>query len=157
MFGLNALPFGASGSVAGFLRVSTAVFHVLTVGLGIWAGTFFDDFPILCQESVSKQTEQHVSMLLDLLGLRFAREGKKWFPFSKRMEVLGVIIDFEKFSDGVVYFCHTEARKAELDETITRHLETDRMTQKEAEVLRGRLIWFESFYVWQDCTFVSSC
>ena len=56
IFGLNALPFGASGSVAGFLRVSTAVFHVLTVGLGIWAGTFFDDFPILCQESVSKQT-----------------------------------------------------------------------------------------------------
>ena len=84
-------------------------------------------------------------MLLDLLGLHFAREGKMWSPFSQRMEVLGVIIDFEKFSDGVVYFCHTEARKAELDETITRHLETDRMTQKEAEVLRGRLIWFESF------------
>ncbi len=87
MFGLNALPFGASGSVAGFLRVSTAVFHVLTVGLGIWAGTFFDDFPILCQESVSKQTEQHVSMLLDLLGLRFAREGKKWFPLRSSVMV----------------------------------------------------------------------
>ena len=94
---------------------------------------------------MARQTEQHVSMLLDLLGLRFAREGKKWSPFSKRMEVLGVIIDFEKFCDGVVYFCHTEARKTELDDTITKHLETDRMTQKEAEVLRGRLIWFESF------------
>ena len=101
------------------------MFHVLTVGLGIWAGTFFDDFPSLCQESVAMQTEQHLSMLLDLLGLRFAREGKKCSPFSKRMEVLGVI-NFEKFSDGVVHFCHKEARKAELDDAITKHLETDR-------------------------------
>ena len=145
VYGLNALPFGASGSVAGFLRVSTAVFHILTVGLGVWSGTFFDDFPILCHEGVSRQTEQHVSMLLDLLGLRFARDGKKWSPFSKRLEVLGVIVDLEKFNEGVVYFCHTESRKAELDDTISKHLATNRMTQKEAEVLRGRLIWFESF------------
>ncbi len=48
IYGLNALLFGASGSVAGFLRISTALFHVLTVGLGIWAGPFFDDFPVLC-------------------------------------------------------------------------------------------------------------
>ena len=48
VFGLNALPFGATGSVAGFLRVSTAVFHLLTLGLGVWAGTFFDDFPSRC-------------------------------------------------------------------------------------------------------------
>ena len=41
VFGLNALPFGATGSVAGFLRVSTAVFHLLTLGLGVWAGTFW--------------------------------------------------------------------------------------------------------------------
>ena len=38
IYGLNALPFGASGSVEGFLRVSVALFHILTMGLGIWAG-----------------------------------------------------------------------------------------------------------------------
>ena len=54
-------------------------------------------------------------------------------------------MDLEKFDEGVVYFCHTESRKAELDDTISKHLATNRMTQKEAEVLRGRLIWFESF------------
>ena len=145
VYGLNALPFGASGSVAGFLRISTAVFHILTISMGVWAGTFFDDFPILSQGSVSRQTESHVSMLFDLLGLQFAKEGKKWAPFSESMEVLGVVIDLSGFSSGVVYFRHTESRKLELEDAITKHLDADRMTPKEAEVLRGRLIWFESF------------
>ena len=79
VFGLNALPFGATGSVAGFLRVSTAVFHLLTLGLGVWAGTFFDDFPILSRADVAQQTEDHVSLLLDLLGLKFRRKGRSGF------------------------------------------------------------------------------
>ena len=29
---VNALPFGATGSVSGFLRVSTALFHIITFG-----------------------------------------------------------------------------------------------------------------------------
>ena len=73
------------------------------------------------------------------------KERKKWSPFSKHMEVLGVVIDLSKFSAGVVYFRHTDSRREELDDTITKHLESNRMTQKEAGVLRGRLIWFESF------------
>ena len=125
--------------MSGFLRVSTALFHIITFGLGVWAGTFFDDFPILCRSDIAQQTEQQVSLLLDLLGMRFARDGKKWMPFSEQMDVLGVVIR------GVVYFKHTEARKTELDEVITKHLTEDRMTQKEAETLRGRLIWFEGF------------
>ena len=52
-YGLNALPFGASGSVSGFLRVSTAVFHILTLGLHVWAGTFFDDFPIISRADIA--------------------------------------------------------------------------------------------------------
>ena len=145
IYGVNALPFGATGSVSGFLRVSTALFHIITFGLGAWAGTFFDDFPILCRSDIVHQTERQVSLLLDLLGMKFAREGKKWVPFSEQMEVLGVVIDLSRYDQGVVYFKHTEARKTELDEAISRHLSEDRMTPKEAETLRGRLIWFEGF------------
>ena len=149
---MNALPFGATGSVSGSLRVSAALFHVITLGLGVWAGAFFDDFPVLCRGNVARQTEQHVAHLLYLLGMRFARDGKKWVPFSDSMEVLGVVIDLSCFNDGVVYFRHTESRKAELDETITKHLSSNQMTQKEAEALRGRLIWFEGFMFGQIAT-----
>ena len=145
VFGVNALPFGATGSVAGFLRVSTAVFHLLTLGMEVWAGTFFDDFPILSKAEISDQTEKHVSHLLNLIGLRFSSEGKKWLPFDERMAVLGVILDLRCFAEGVVSFRHTEARRRELEETLNRHLESDALSQKDAESLRGRLIWFESF------------
>ncbi len=98
---MNALPFGATGSVSGFLRVSTALFHIITCGLGVWAGTFLDDFPILRRSDLAKQTEQQVSLLLDLLGMRFSKEGKKWMPFSDQMDVLGVVIDFSHFDQGL--------------------------------------------------------
>lgn len=128
----------------GFLRVSAAVFHIITMGLQVWAGTFFDDFPVISRADIASQSEQHVAMLFDLLGLRFAREGKKWKPFSQHMVVLGVVIDSSKFNEGVVFFRHTESRKEELDQTIEKHLGSNRMTCKE-ETLWGRLIWFESF------------
>ena len=101
IYGVNALPFGATGSVSGFLRVSTALSHIIAFGLGVWAGTFFDDFPILCRGDLANQTEQQVSLLLDLLGMRFAREGKKWMPFSEQMEVLGVVIDLSHFDQYI--------------------------------------------------------
>ena len=76
VFGLNALPFGATGSAAGFLRVSAAVFHLLTLGLGVWAGTFFDDFPILSRADVAQQTED------------FSALGFTWTEiFERRKEV----------------------------------------------------------------------
>ena len=111
----------------------------------MWAGTFFDDFPILSRADVAQQTEDHVSLLLDLIGLKFSKEGKKWLPFDESMAVLGVILDLNRFKDGTVSFTHTESRRAELDETLSNHLKTNSMTAKEAESLRGRLIWFDSF------------
>ena len=147
VFGVNALPFGATGSLAGFLRVRTAVFHLLTLGMEVCAGTFFDDFPILSKSevAVADQTEKHVSHLLNLIGPRFSSEGKKWLPFDESMAVLGAILDLRRFAEGVVSFKHTEARRSELEETLNRHLESDALSQKDAESLRGRLIWFESF------------
>ena len=145
IFGVNSLPFGASGSVAGFLRVSTAIFHILTLGLEVWAGTFFDDFPVLSRLDLSGQTEKQVSHLLDLLGMRFSREGKKWVPFDESMAVLGVVLDFKHIAEGKVLFRHTDSRREELNDTLGRYLDSNALGPKDAESLRGRLIWFESF------------
>lgn len=94
---------------------------------------------------ISHLTEQHVSLLLDLLGMRFSREGKKWLPFGDQMAALGVIVDTSRFHEGSVFLRHTDSRKAELNDTLDRRLNDGNMTSKEAESLRGRLIWFESF------------
>ena len=98
VFGSNALPFGATASVAGFLR-STAIFHLLTIGLKVCAGTFFDDFPVLSRTDIAEHTEGHVALLLDLLGMKFSKEGKKWLPFDESIAVLGVVLDLSAFKD----------------------------------------------------------
>ena len=65
--------------------------------------------------------------------------------FQSQMAALGVIVDTSKFSDGSIFLLHTDSRKAELNDTIDKHLLEGTLTQKEAKSLRGRLIWFESF------------
>lgn len=112
------------------LVLVTAVFHLLTLGMEVWAGTFFDDFPILSKSASAGQTEQHVSHLLNLIGLRFSAEGKKRLPFDMSMAVLGVVLGLSRFAEGVVSFKHTQPRRTH---------------PGGAESLRGRLIWFEGF------------
>eukprot|EP00438_Fugacium_kawagutii_P036418 Skav228951 [mRNA] locus=scaffold2816:14273:15415:- [translate_table: standard] len=145
VFGLNALPFGATGSVAGFLRISAALFFILSKGLRIWSSAFFDDFPTLASAELSAFTDQHVAMLFDLLGIDFAREGKKSTEFGASMKALGLVFDLSGFSTGKVLIKHTDERKAELMERIDEILANDSLSPKEAESLRGRLHWYESF------------
>ena len=46
LFGVNSLPFGASGSVGGFLRISMAVWYLgLVLFKLIWTA-FFDDYTV---------------------------------------------------------------------------------------------------------------
>ena len=47
MIGFNSLPFGAVGSVAGFLRISQAIWYLGYVGLGLMWSAFYDDYTLL--------------------------------------------------------------------------------------------------------------
>ncbi|CAL1136347.1 unnamed protein product [Cladocopium goreaui] len=145
LFGLNALPFGATGSVAGFLRVSSALFFVLSVGLKIWCSAFFDDFPTLSGKILSDNTERCVGLLFDLLGIQYAQSGKKCQQFSEEMRALGLVFDLSQFGKGKVFIKHTPERKQELTERLEEILTKGSLTPKEAESLKGRVQWYESY------------
>lgn len=145
LFGLNALPFGATGSVAGFLRVSAALFFILTAGLKIWTSSFFDDFPTLSVQGYSSSADSSVRLLFDLLGVGYAKEGKKNTQFDERMKALGIVFDFSNSGSGVVLICHTPERRAELLEKIRCILSEDSLPPKAAESLKGRIQWYDSF------------
>ena len=145
LYGLNSLPFGATGSVAGFLRVSSALFYVLSVGLKVWCSAFFDDFPTMAADTAAAQTDKCVGFLFDLLGVQYAKEGKKNQPFSNEMRALGLIFDLAGFDEGVVFIKHTPERRSELLERITSILRSNELSPKEAESFKGRVQWFESF------------
>ena len=133
LYGLNSLPFGATGSVAGFLRVSSALFFILSVGLRIWCSAFFDDFPTLAVEGMTVSADRSVGLLFDLLGIQFAKEGKKCQEFSDEMRALGLIFDLSKFVEGKVFIRHTTERQKELLLKIQEILAEDTLSPKDAE------------------------
>jgi len=144
--GLNALPFGAVGSVSAFLRISMAVWYIGVVGLHLCWSAFFDDYTV-SKSIKSANAGQAAEALFTLLGIVFAREGSKAVEFSRRVKSLGVVLNLEK-TDPHEFFMtigHTESRIKELSDCIQAILDAGSINQKDAERLRGRMQWFESF------------
>ena len=145
LVGFNALPFGAVGSVAGFLRVSLAVWFIGLLALQLCWTVFYDDYSVLSREELPNSTSWSVETLLDLLGLTFAKEGKKFLPFNHKFKMLGLEVNLDDCKNNAVSIGHTEERRAELVAKINDILAGGWLDAKEAERLRGRMIFFESY------------
>ena len=148
--GINALPFGAIGTVSSFLRVSMAVWFLGVRGPRLCWTSFFDDYTLLSRGINAKSAEVSAECLFQLLGITFATEGKKAVDWSTRVKTLGVVLDLapEREADiphRFVMIGHTESRIQELTALIESILAQGSLTCKDAERLRGRLQWFETF------------
>ena len=145
LFGVNALPFGATGSVAGFLRTSAATWFLGSRALRLAWGCYFDDYPCLCRANLADRVSDIVHRFFSLLGINYASTGKKSTPFSSTFKALGILFDLTHFSDGVVKLRHTQERVDALTRSIQEVLDSDSLSQHEADRLRGKLHWFASF------------
>ena len=145
LMGANVLPFGAVGSVAGFLRVSMAVWYIGLRGLSIYWSAFYDDFSVVTSTVLENSTAWACESLFRLLGLKFAEDGAKCQPFASSFKMLGVVMDLSDASSCCVRIGNTPERSKELAEHLTTHLQSGAMGSKEAERLRGRMIFFEGF------------
>ena len=144
--GANALPFGAIGSVSAFLRISMAVWFVGIRGLRLCWTSFFDDYTLLSKRLAANSAAIAAESLFELLGIQFARDGKKAVNWDTKVKTLGVQFDLKAENQkGVVLLGHTESRVQELKAVLEGFLNSGVMTSKDAERLRGRLQWFESF------------
>ena len=145
IFGVNALPFGAVGSVAGFLRISHSLWYIGTVGLGLCWTAFYDDFSVLTRDELLHSTASACELLFRLLGVDFADSGKKDVPFSRCFKMLGLVVNTEGAWKGSVAITHTDERRLELTEALQTVLDTDMLSPKNAERLRGRMVLFEGY------------
>jgi len=145
VIGFNSLPFGAVGSVAGFLRISQAIWYVGYFGLGLLWSAFYDDFTLLSRAELEHSSSWACESLLDLLGMDFAREGHKCVPFSDKFKTLGLEINTQQFEHGAVQVGHTEGRREELQGQLAGFLQAGCLGAKDAERLRGRMIFFEGY------------
>ena len=143
LLGLNALAFGASGSVSAFLRVSMALWFIGTVGLKLCWTVFYDDFTLICKKRLCHGTGIAAEALFDLFGMWFAKDGAKAVPFGTQVRTLGL----QQLGFAAQGFCigHTEERRAELKTALQDVLEKGTIEPKQAERLRGRMQWFEGY------------
>ena len=145
LLGLNSLPFGGVGSVAGFLRVSLATWFTGMAGLKIcWTG-YSDDFSSLSRPELQSSTTWAVDSLFSLIGLDYARDGPKAPEFGSIFKMLGVQIDASGATEGSISVGHTEERKQELVRIFDEALQQRKLGSKSAERIRGRMVFYECF------------
>ena len=77
-------------------------------------------------------------MLFKLLGVSFAETGKKATPFGQVFRLLGLVVEMSDLQSGHVSVSHTDERRREV-------LKSDSLTRKEAERLKGRMVFFEGY------------
>ena len=143
--GVNALPFGAIGSVAAFLRVSNCVWMIGVLALRVIWTAFFDDYSVVSKSQLKKNVAFAVQSLFGLLGLTYAKEGKKAPEFSPVFNMLGLVVDLSQFEQQRVLIGHTNKRVSELKESLEQVVQENRLTAKTSERLRGRMNFFEGF------------
>ena len=141
---MNALPFGAVGSVAGFLRISHALWYIGTTALGFWTA-FYADFSVLSREELLHSTSTTCELLFRLLGVDFADSGRIAVPFSRNFKMLGLVVNTENSSRKTVTITHIDDRRRELVSTMQGVLDSGNLSPKEAEKLRGRMAFFEGY------------
>ena len=112
VFGSNVLPFGTTGSVRGFLRTSSATWFLGAFGLGLCWVCYFDDYPLLafCVTPLKPSLVHKDCSKFQVLGIGFAREGKKATSFAEQFKALGLVVDLSSFGDGRVVIRHTHTR-----------------------------------------------
>ena len=138
IFSMKALPFGASKSVYGFLRVAHSIWWLGCKALAIPWTNFFDDFITLAHSSESESLSIIVNQFFKLLGWAVSA-GEKDLPFAKKFKALGVEIDLTSWGSGEVRFANTPQRIAELNETISKVLKSKKLATQDALSLRGRM------------------
>ena len=119
IYSMRALPFGASRSVYGFLRVAHSLWWLGCRMLKLAWSNFFDDFVTLAREGECKSVAIAVDQFFKLLGWMVST-GEKDLPFSDKFRALGVEVDLSAWTAGVVRFANTEQRAAELSAKIDR-------------------------------------
>ena len=144
-FSAVALPFGATGSVSSFLRVSASLTFIGVVALQILWTNFFDDYTCVCADGEEDNVSFYIESLFRLLGIWFADSGPKAAPFGPVFKSLGLLFDLGPLCTGSFSLKHTDARKEELSNTIEQLVRRKRCSPKDLERLHGRLIWFSAF------------
>ena len=142
-----ALPFGATGSVYAFVRMSRAIWHVLTTGLRAVISHYFDDYPTLECASGAKVLSLAVESLLDELGWQYAKEGDKALSFGEAFDALGVNFRLERLHLGGLTLQNKSGRVDKICNMLDRIAAKGRISCAEASEVQGLLNFASGYFL----------
>ena len=138
-FVARVLPFDACGSVLGFNRAALALRACVLRLLRIPCLSYFDDYPVVTEDSLACTTDWAFKEFFKLLGWDL-KGGEKDLEFSQKFEVLGVTLDVGEVLDrGRAVVDNSVKRKQGVVDQIAAILRSGTLFSAEAEQLCGRL------------------
>ena len=144
VFQMDSMPFGATGSVAAFLRISQALKVLGTAGPAVIWTSFYDDFICVCKRGDEQAVDRVVRFLFSSLGRKLSTDADKDLPFDLKFAALGVIFDLTGVPSGSFTIGNTEKRKAEIDSCISEVSVRSSLSPSESLSLRSGLTFAEA-------------
>ena len=142
-----SLPFGCTGSVYGFVRVSQAIWFIVSKTLHCITSHYFDDFPTIERTEGCKVLTLAFSAILDLLGWEHAKEGDKALGFAAAFDLLGVTFDLCSVPRGVLTIMNKASRIDKICSMLTDIEQTRSINPAKASEIQGLLNFAVSFYM----------
>ncbi|CAE7736953.1 unnamed protein product [Symbiodinium sp. CCMP2592] len=145
-FVANALMFGLTSSVYGFVRVARSLHFLLCKVLKIPSANYFDDYPLFALREGAQELDGLTSEFLELLGWRFAQTGIKGQPYEETFTVLGMQLDVSRLHEGVAVLANKEGRVKRIAEMLGNIFDRGTLGRHEAQVLLGLLNYASGFF-----------
>ena len=135
-----SLPFGSKAAVNAFIRCARCIQWFAARCLFIVPVTcYFDDFIIVWSPELSVSAEAGMGLLLQLMGWAYDTTGPKADTFSAEICALRVLFNLAETKVGLLTLDNREKRKKEVAQLVRMTLESNNLSKKEAQSLRGRL------------------
>ena len=134
-----ALPFGATGSVYGSVRVAQALWFVVAKLLKAITCNYFDDFIMIKKTEGAKVLSSAFGAVLDILGWVYAKEGDKALGFAEAFDALGVTHSLQDTRLGSFEVANKAGRLEKICDILQGISEAGRTTSAQAAEVQGLL------------------
>lgn len=139
----SSLPFGASASVLHFNRWAKFIWFLGVKEFNLVWTCFFDDYPLLAPEILTKATDAAISVLMKTLGWGVS-EGEKDLDWNQTFAALGVVYDITNIGTAESTVGNKPARVESISNTLQNFREKGQAAYKDLESCRGKLTFTEA-------------
>eukprot|EP00435_Cladocopium_sp_Y103_P027136 s1919_g6.t1 len=141
-----SLPFGCTGSVYGFVRISQALWFIVTKLLFAITSHYFDDFPTIERSEGCRVLSLAFSAVLDMLGWVHAKEGDKALNFAEAFDLLGVTFDLTAIPRGLLVVSNKLSRVEKLCHLLDQIAADGTVSVTRASEIQGLLNFAVGYY-----------